>query len=384
MVRIYPFVILLVFVLASCQSPKRSPFLVIDLDGDYEQPLFLSYLDTAFTRIDSVNRNEDGTWMFYNDSIAEGFYRLEFADCSYLNLILRKGMPVTIEGDAHRIKETAIIHGSNASQGLLETERIVGNLQDDIRQATTSFLSDSLSAADFITRRDSTIRFVESRKLETRKQLMAIVEKEADDILLGMTILLQVAGNHAIFSPELDFELYKDVDSKLFKQFSGYPPVVKFHKDVQELEQWVTFTSLSAPGKMMPEPQVPNAWNEPLPISQFRGKPLLVIVWASDSEDSRIFNKELVNLVRPYKSRGMEVYMISLDKDVADWKAAIKDDRLAFWHVSDLKGDSSQAVKQLGIDKVPMTYLVDKKGVIAGRDLWGAELRMELDNLIKN
>lgn len=53
---------------------------------------------------------------------------------------------------------------------------------------------------------------------------------------------------------------------------------------------------------------------------------------------------------------------------------AIRDDKLEWLHVSDLKSWNNAAAKQYNISSVPQTYLLDAQGVIIGVNLDEEEL----------
>ena len=74
------------------------------------------------------------------------------------------------------------------------------------------------------------------------------------------------------------------------------------------------------------------------------------------------------------------MYSVSLDSDVARWKAAIAADGLVWKnHVSDLKRWNSEAAAVYGVSSIPMSILVDENGVIIGKNLRGMELHRQID-----
>ena len=62
---------------------------------------------------------------------------------------------------------------------------------------------------------------------------------------------------------------------------------------------------------------------------------------------------------------GFEVFSVSLDRDVAKWQRAIKQDGLV-WddHISDLKGWSSVVTELYGISSIPHAILIDRDGTV--------------------
>lgn len=83
-----------------------------------------------------------------------------------------------------------------------------------------------------------------------------------------------------------------------------------------------------------------------------------------------------------YKSKGFEIYAISLDKDKESWVLGIEENELPWIHVSDLKGWESPVCIECDISKVPTSFLLDQKGTIIARDLNAEDLDQTLDHLL--
>jgi hypothetical protein len=89
-----------------------------------------------------------------------------------------------------------------------------------------------------------------------------------------------------------------------------------------------------------------------------------------------------VKLYSKYKDDGFTVMSVSLDKDLASWKAAIEKDGL-IWpnHVSDLQQWSSKVGQMYQVKGIPFTVLIDKEGKIINTNLRGESLESELKNI---
>ncbi|MFN3950879.1 MAG: TlpA family protein disulfide reductase [Thermaurantimonas sp.] len=144
-------------------------------------------------------------------------------------------------------------------------------------------------------------------------------------------------------------------------------------------------------GDMAPELAFPNPENKILKLSDLKGKIVLIDFWASWCRPCRLENPNLVRLYRNYKdakfgkANGFEIYSVSLDQNKGDWQKAIIDDGL-MWpnHVSDLKFWKSEAARIYNVSSIPMTYLIDEKGVIIARGLRGQALERALEGLRTN
>jgi alkyl hydroperoxide reductase subunit AhpC len=82
-----------------------------------------------------------------------------------------------------------------------------------------------------------------------------------------------------------------------------------------------------------------------------------------------------------YKSKGFEIYAVSLDKDKAAWIKAIEADKLNWIHVSDLKFWSSYPAMQYKVQSIPANFLIDPEGKIIAQNLRGSALGAKLSEI---
>ena len=69
-----------------------------------------------------------------------------------------------------------------------------------------------------------------------------------------------------------------------------------------------------------------------------------------------------------YHDRGFEIYQVSFDNDLNKWKAAIRYDELPWINVSELSYPQSNIIYLYNVTELPAYYLIDREGVITGRD----------------
>lgn len=126
-------------------------------------------------------------------------------------------------------------------------------------------------------------------------------------------------------------------------------------------------------------------------VKSNKNKIVLIDFWASWCGPCRRSNPALVKLYNDYKSKkfvgakkGFTVYSVSLDQDSAAWVKAIADDKLDWTtHVSDLKGWSSAAGRQYGVNSIPQCFLIDATGTIIGAYQTAEQAEADLKKLLK-
>lgn len=117
-------------------------------------------------------------------------------------------------------------------------------------------------------------------------------------------------------------------------------------------------------------------------LSDFNGKVVLLEFWASWCMPCRQENPNLVNTFNKFKANGFEIFAVSLDENKENWLQAIQKDGLNWEHVSDLKGRNNKAVLLYRINGIPENVLIDKNGLIIGRNLRGENLDKKLTEIM--
>jgi peroxiredoxin len=136
-------------------------------------------------------------------------------------------------------------------------------------------------------------------------------------------------------------------------------------------------------GKVAPDFTLNDTTGNPVALSSFKGKYLLIDFWAAWCGPCRRENPNNVKLYKEFNKKGFEILGVSFDNDREKWIGAIKSDKLEWTQVSDLKGWKSAAGKLYGVNSIPHTVLLDKEGVIIAKNLVGDELKAKVKELLK-
>ncbi len=142
----------------------------------------------------------------------------------------------------------------------------------------------------------------------------------------------------------------------------------------QQLDNMVTFEQGVAVGKQAPDFTQNDTAGNPVSLSSFRGKYVLLDFWASWCGPCRQENPAVVAAYHKYHDKGFEILGVSLDQKEKPWKDAIYQDHLTWTHVSDLKYWDNALVKVYGVRGVPQNFLIDPSGKIVARGLRGEDL----------
>ncbi|QEM12529.1 TlpA disulfide reductase family protein [Mucilaginibacter rubeus] len=121
----------------------------------------------------------------------------------------------------------------------------------------------------------------------------------------------------------------------------------------------------------------------PVKLSSFRGKYVLLDFWASWCGPCRQENPNVARNYARFKNKNFTVVGVSLDRPdgKSAWLAAIKSDGLDWTQLSDLKFWNNQAAALYSVTSIPQNYLIDPQGKIIAKNLRGEDLDAKLEQL---
>jgi peroxiredoxin len=133
-------------------------------------------------------------------------------------------------------------------------------------------------------------------------------------------------------------------------------------------------------GAIAPDFTQSDVNGNPVALSSFRGKYVLIDFWASWCGPCRQENPNLVAAYNRYKGKNFTILGVSLDKasGKTDWLNAIKNDGLIWTQVSDLNFWNNQAAVLYAVQSIPHNFLIDPTGKIIAKDLRGSDLTDKL------
>ena len=105
--------------------------------------------------------------------------------------------------------------------------------------------------------------------------------------------------------------------------------------------------------------------------------------WASWCRPCRAENPNVVAAYNKFKDKNFTVLGVSLDQNKDAWLDAIKNDRLTWTHMSDLKYWESAAVTTYKFQGIPYNILIDPSGKVIAESLRGPALEQKLQEVLK-
>jgi thiol-disulfide isomerase/thioredoxin len=122
---------------------------------------------------------------------------------------------------------------------------------------------------------------------------------------------------------------------------------------------------------------------EAIDAAQYRGKPVLVVFWASWATPVKDNLPELIKVYEKYRDRGLEIIGVNLDNERSDLDAFLKANQIAWPQIFEGGGMEGRLAIEYGIISLPTMFLVDAQGNVVNHNLrTSAEVDRELEKIL--
>lgn len=207
---------------------------------------------------------------------------------------------------------------------------------------------------------------------------------EAKQKLQEMYILKNPNSYFSLISLKELFESTNDI-SNIEQSFKNLSLGIKSSKEGMAFSKRIETARKTAIGAMAMNFTQNDTLGNPVSLSDFKGKYVLLDFWASWCGPCRAENPNVVAAFKKYKDKNFTVLGVSLDqpgkKDA--WLSAIHHDNLTWTQVSDLKFWDNEVAKQYGIRAIPQNFLIDPSGKIIAKNIRGEELNKKLQEVLE-
>lgn len=306
-------------------------------------------------------------YIAYNSSKPELARRSFSRDAKYI--FIQPGVPVTVNSKDSFANATVKGGAINTEQQKIEAQEKV---YDDKLEPLYAAYTAARKAGD--------------------KEKLAAVEKQIDAMdstkteeVYGKYLKANPASPIAVFILK-DYAGYTINADKIAPLFDKLPAAQKQYGFAKQFKAQIDIAAKTGIGKMAMDFTQADTLGNPVALSSFKGKYVLLDFWASWCGPCRRENPNVVAAYNKYHDKGFNILSVSLDQPGAKdkWIKAIHDDNLTWTHVSDLKFWDNEVAKEYGIQSIPQNFLIDPTGKIVGKDLRGEDLDAKLAGIFSN
>ena len=315
--------------------------------------------------VDSIVLDQNSDFSYEGESPEAALYTLLVGEHPYL-LVLQNGEEVELEVNLNEPGNYSI-SGSETSSKLKELDALRDKFQQQQAGLQQEFERRTDGGEETATIQQDLMTKNESYMTELSKAVLRFSSENKDNLagFYGMLILYSVdpaAHEEAMIS-------YMETAKGKFPNNRAVQSIAEHMEEIKPLgigQLAPDFGSLTPEGKKVK-------------LSDFRGQYVLLDFWAAWCAPCRDENPNIVEQYHAYKEKGFTVLGVSLDRDRAAWLKAIKDDKLEWTQISDLKMWDSEAGRLYNISAIPASFMIDPDGKIVGKNLRGPALKQFLE-----
>jgi peroxiredoxin len=332
--------------------------------------------------IDSFLLEKSGSFKFKRKVDNPSFYTLWVGKVSKnITLLAMPGERIKIKGQADSLFYTYDVTGSDESGNVrLLTRRLDKTIRcvDSLNRVLQQFNNNPNLQNIYNVLKMNYDRCLEEQRMFT----ISFLKKNPTSLACLLAIYQKINSSTFVLGEENDLVYMKQVDSAMYMKYKEVPYIKQLHANIEVmLEQKNRLQiqrMLSVMGAKAPEIALPSVKGDTIRLSSTKSKVVLLYFWASWNKESRLGHPDMVTLYNMYRSKGFEIFEVSLDKNKEDWINAIRADGLWWIQACDLKYWQSPVVKLYNFEKLPTSFLIDKDGVIISRDVKGDALKDKL------
>ena len=135
-------------------------------------------------------------------------------------------------------------------------------------------------------------------------------------------------------------------------------------------------------GQRFPDFNETDLNGAPLSVAAAKGKVMLVDFWATWCGPCRAEMPNVIAAYQKYRPSGFDIIGISLDENQGAVVSFTASQGMTWPQYLDGKGWNNKLAKQYGVDSIPMSYLLDRNGIILGKGLRGRALDMAVNHAL--
>ena len=126
---------------------------------------------------------------------------------------------------------------------------------------------------------------------------------------------------------------------------------------------------------------VRDSVGENVSTADYKDTYLLITFWASWDKESRLRQRELIDIKKKYEKYNFDILSVSLDTDRNVWLQAIAEDSVTWRQACDFDGWNTGIVQRMQINHLPTNVLLNPQRRIQAIDLYGDALDKMIDEL---
>lgn len=204
-----------------------------------------------------------------------------------------------------------------------------------------------------------------------QNMLKSLVDENCDN-LYGAYLLSNLAS---VMKPD-----------EILEYAAKFPESLQENELIKPLKEYAESALKTAEGSEYIDIKAVNADGETVALSSVAGsgKWVLVDFWATWCGPCRGEIPYLKEAYEKYADKGFEIYGVSLDNSLDDWRSYVVENGMTWINVNDVTADKkTPSAEAYGIISIPSNFLISPDGKIAAKNLRGESVERKLAEIFE-
>lgn len=377
---------LLVVLIASC-SEKTNVEIIGAIKDAANTKVYLEQIDVSSrTTIDSTKINKNGEFKFKLNVELPTFYALRFSNNEQVTIIASPDEKLEISGTLKDIKNNYWVDGSENSLWIkllnFQIARTI-TLTDSLKTAYQAFPKE----AAYDAQRQEYAKAWEEAINKQINFTRDFIIKHATSPASYYALYQKIDDNMGVMDEFEDLHYFKVVASSLTALYpeSQYTKAIMNH--LKQISKAIRNQQLAAvinnTEGSLPDINLPDANGKLVSLNSLKSKLVVLDFGLITAKESQEYINQMKAVYDKFKNRGVEIYMVCLDKSKLFWEDAVKQNKINWICVWDEGALQSRAAATWNVKTIPANYIINQKKEIVGKNLYGSRLEDRLNDLLK-
>jgi peroxiredoxin len=376
-------IIIIGLLIVSCKKESRTDYLINGkAEGVYDgMRVYLKSMDDKGQKIIADSAVVfDKKFTMQGKVDAPEVHFLEVNGIAGNVIFMLENSEIFIEVNKQNITETTI-EGSESNKSFVDFQDGMLKIREKGTEVMAAYRKVKLP--EEAEKKDSITKELEKLGERLRGYPVAFI-KENSDSYFSLSLVELESGESKTDIADL-MESYNNLSPRLRESQKG----IRIGEKLKKIyEEYLKIAHLEI-GKIAPNFEAPTPNGEIVSLNELKGKVTIIDFWAAWCGPCRRENPNVVKVYEKFHNQGLEIIGVSLDGDRRQqdpkkaWLDAIEKDKLTWTHVSNLQYFNDPVAQMYNIASIPATFILDKDGKIAYKNLRGKELELKVQELLE-
>ncbi len=378
----YTLIFLTAALLAGCSNENKIS-IKGTLDETKEGVVYLDKSEVDRSMLADSAEIKKGRFKFTAVITGPEFFQVRFKNGEFVSLLVMPGEKITLTFGKPPIAMNYTVSGSPGSEDikLLDQQLLTTKSElDSIRKIYNTLGAEELAARS----PDLEKAYVDVVDAQRKLNIKFIVEN------LGSMASIQALyqrideNTYVLYQPR-DLQYLKIVSDSLSIKYPVSKHVRALKENVTAELNKMYIDRMANLASQLPvtntTPELPDTQGKMVSVSSLRGKYVLVSFWSTASQECMNELPLLKSIYQAYHRKGLEIYQVSLDTDMARWLNMVRYEEIPWISVREKDPENPVYSRLMNITRVPANLLYDPEGQIVNTNLSGRNLEIRMDQL---